>query len=99
MSNAIHNSELVQFIDSLNASSGAALTNDPSHWAEIGIFTPDQLGEYLDMEAAHNVYKAEHGHRPHFTSAAEAREYLDAQDHAAKLAEETERWERFQNGH
>ena len=27
------------------------LTNDPDHWAEYGVYTPKQLGAYLDREA------------------------------------------------
>ena len=42
--------ELVEYIYDLNskAKGGFVLTTDLKHWAEYGIHTKDQLGDYLD---------------------------------------------------
>lgn len=42
--------ELVEYIYDLNskAKGGFVLTADLKHWAEYGIHTKDQLGDYLD---------------------------------------------------
>ena len=42
--------ELLDYIYALNekASGGFLLTADLKHWAEYGITTKDQLGDYLD---------------------------------------------------
>ena len=33
------------------------LTTDPSHWAEYGVYSAEQLNEYLEGAAAHNARK------------------------------------------
>ena len=42
--------ELIDYIADLNekAKGGFMLTTDLAHWAEYGITTKDQLGDYLD---------------------------------------------------
>lgn len=42
--------ELIDYIYDLNAKAkgGFELTSDLKHWAEYGIHTKDQLGDYLD---------------------------------------------------
>ena len=42
--------ELIEYIYDLNskAKGGFVLTTDLKHWAEYGIHTKDQLGDYLD---------------------------------------------------
>jgi len=36
-----------------------SLTNDPEHWADYGVYTIKQLGDYLEKEYQHNVEKDE----------------------------------------
>lgn len=73
---------LTEYIADLNAKSeGFKLTEDLNHWAEYGIHTAEELGDYLDMECAINVYKDRVGVRPrHWTSVQDARDYLDSLD-------------------
>lgn len=64
------------------------ITSDVAHWREYGIETVEALGDHLDVEAAHNVYKDEHGHRPRFIATGdEARAYLESRAEAGEYAE------------
>lgn len=57
------------------------LCADLEHWAEYGVRTVGEFGDYLDIEAAHNVFKDINGCRPRFiTNGDEARAYLDSAD-------------------
>ena len=56
------NPVLVNYINELNAKTKArgaigTLTNDPEHWADYGVYTIKQLGDYLEREFQHNVEK------------------------------------------
>ena len=57
--------ELVKHIDKINADAQKAmdndpglwigkLTNDPDHWADYGVYSPQTLEAYLDAEAERN---------------------------------------------
>jgi hypothetical protein len=35
------------------------LTNDPDHWADYGVYSPEGFERYLDNEAKHNQEKEE----------------------------------------
>ena len=52
--------ELIDYIAVLNgkANGGFMLTSDLAHWAEYGITTKDQLGDYLD-ECVQKEYDAD----------------------------------------
>ena len=52
--------ELIDYIVWLNAKTGGGfeLTTDLKHWAEYGIHTKDQLGDYLD-ECVQKEYDAD----------------------------------------
>ena len=52
--------ELIDYIVWLNAKTGGGfeLTTDLAHWAEYGIHTKDQLGDYLD-ECVQKEYDAD----------------------------------------
>ncbi len=55
---------LINYVNDINANAkerGAigTLTNDPEHWHGYGIYTPEQLGQYLDNEYKHNLEKDE----------------------------------------
>ena len=60
--------ELVKYIDKLNADSEtlmeenpglwiSKLTNDPDHWADYGVYSPQTLEAYLDAEAEREIRK------------------------------------------
>ena len=59
---------LVEHINNINAKAQAKMdanpntyigifTNDPEHWAEYGIYTPEQFGQYLDDECEREMRK------------------------------------------
>jgi len=61
---------LIEHIDSINEKAQAEmdanpktfigiLTNDPNHWAEYGVYTPEQFEKYLLDEAEHQIRKAQ----------------------------------------
>ena len=52
--------ELIDYIAELNerGRGGFELTSDLAHWAEYGIYTKDQLGDYLD-ECVQKEYDAD----------------------------------------
>lgn len=72
-------------IDEINKNAGTLpLSDNPEHWAEYGITSPEQLDDYLDVQAYRNVYKNEHGVNPGSTTPEDARRYLE-QDLAKNL--------------
>ena len=57
-------SNLVDYINNMNAKTKARgavgmLTNDPNHWAGYGVYTIEQLLDYLEREYQHNKEKDE----------------------------------------
>ena len=55
---------LVEYINNLNAKTKArgavgSLTNDLEHWAGYGVYTIEQLLDYLEREYQHNKEKDE----------------------------------------
>ena len=57
-------SNLVDYINNINAKTKARgavgmLTNDPNHWAGYGVYTIEQLLDYLEREYQHNKEKDE----------------------------------------
>ena len=56
--------QLIEYINKINADAQSRmnenpniwigkLTNDPDHWADYGVFTPEDFERYLDNEAKH----------------------------------------------
>ena len=57
-------SNLVDYINNMNAKTKArgavgSLTNDLEHWAGYGVYTIEQLLDYLEREFQHNIKKDE----------------------------------------
>ena len=57
-------SNLVDYINKMNAKTKArgavgSLTNDLEHWAGYGVYTIEQLLDYLEREYQHNKEKDE----------------------------------------
>jgi hypothetical protein len=57
-------SNLVDYINNMNAKTKArgavgSLTNDLEHWAGYGVYTIEQLLDYLEREYQHNKEKDE----------------------------------------
>jgi len=51
----LNNITLVQYLEWLNRDTNFPLCEDLVHWAEYGITTALQLGEYLDSEFEANI--------------------------------------------
>ena len=60
--------ELVKYIDKINADAQEAmdndpglwigkLTNNPDHWEDYGVYSPQTLEAYLDAEAEREISK------------------------------------------
>tara|TARA_Y100001947_G_C10263099_1_gene270959 strand:- start:186 stop:491 length:306 start_codon:yes stop_codon:yes gene_type:complete len=56
--------QLIEYINKINADAQSRmnenpniwigkLTNDPDHWADYGVYTPEDFERYLDNEAKH----------------------------------------------
>jgi len=56
--------QLIEYINKVNADAQSRmnenpnlwigkLTNDPDHWADYGVYTPEDFERYLDNEAKH----------------------------------------------
>ena len=60
----LHRDYLIKYINKMNAKSKArgaigTLTNDWKHWAGYGVYTVEQLLNYLEKEYQHNLKKDE----------------------------------------
>ena len=62
--------QLIEYINKINADAQSRmnenpniwigkLTNDPDHWADYGVYTPEDFERYLDNEAKHCKEKEE----------------------------------------
>ena len=60
--------QLIEYINKVNADAQSRmnenpnlwvgkLTNDPDHWADYGVYTPEDFEKYLDNEAKHGQEK------------------------------------------
>ena len=60
--------QLIEYINKINADAQSRmnenpniwigkLTNDPDHWADYGVYTPEDFERYLDNEAKHGQEK------------------------------------------
>lgn len=69
-------SALLKHIEALNAKTQAWIDEDPGnrwagmmttdldHWAECGVYTPEQFDRLMDEECYSDVYKDRYGVRP-----------------------------------
>ena len=51
------NAEAIQWMKAEEGRVASMLTDDPQHWADYGVYTAEQLGDYLDAAAEHNARK------------------------------------------
>ena len=47
------NADAKSMMDELSNLWVGKLTNDPDHWADYGVYTPEDFERYLDNEAKH----------------------------------------------